>query len=57
MSKTKDQIRSEISATLQSQAINSLIEALTDSQLKIAEMTQSLEELKKLQTQNNAVER
>ena len=47
MSKTKDQIRSEISATLQSQAINSLIDALTDSQIKIAELTARLEEIQK----------
>lgn len=47
MQKSKEQIRAEISATLQSQAINSLIEALAESQIKIAELSASLDELKK----------
>lgn len=47
MPKTKDQIRSEIATALQSQSINALLEALTEANLKIAELEEKLQSGKK----------
>lgn len=43
MSKTKDQIRTEIANALQSQNLNALVEALAEANLKIAELEEKLQ--------------
>lgn len=47
MSKTKDQIRTEIANALQSQNLNALVEALAEANLKIAELEEKLQSASK----------
>jgi uncharacterized coiled-coil protein SlyX len=47
MPKTKEQIRTEIASALQSQTINTLVEALAEANAKIEELNEKISDLGK----------
>lgn len=47
MPKTKDQIRTEIASALQSQTINTLVEALAEANARVEELTEKVAALEK----------
>jgi uncharacterized coiled-coil protein SlyX len=47
MPKTKEQIRTEIATALQSQTINTLVEALAEANAKIEELTEKVDSCNK----------
>lgn len=50
MPKTKEQIRTEIASALQSQTINTLVEALAEANAKIEELTEKVNSAEKTST-------